>query len=270
MWPRQPDPCLRRFILFVAMSAFKDHFSANASGYAAYRPDYPAELFAFLAGQVDRHGLAWDCATGNGQAARGLAAHFREVVATDASAQQIENAVPMRGVSYRVAPAEVSGLAAASVDLVTVAQAVHWFDLARFYAEVKRVLRPDGVLALWCYERLRVDPAIDPLIESFYMNSLGPYWPPEQRWVESGYRDLPFPFEEQAVPAFGMRAEWSLDQLLGYFATWSAVQAYRAALHQDPLPALRASLAERWISNDGRKTLKWPLSLRLGRARVCV
>jgi hypothetical protein len=102
------------------------------------------------------------------------------------------------------------------------------------------------------------------------MNSLGPYWPPERRRVESGYRDLPFPFEEQAVPAFEMRVEWSLDQLLGYFATWSAVQAYRAAREQDPLPALRASLAERWISNDGRKTLKWPLSLRLGRVRVCI
>jgi SAM-dependent methyltransferase len=215
------------------MSTFKDHFSANAIGYAASRPDYPAELFAFLAGTVDRHELAWDCATGNGQAARGLAAHFRAVVATDASARQIENALPRRGVSYRVAPAEMSGLAAASVDLLTVAQAVHWFDLPLFYAEVERVLRPGGVLALWCYERLRVDPAIDPLIESFYMDTLGPYWPPERRWVESGYRDLPFPFAELPVPAFEMRAEWTLDQVLGYVATWSALQAYRAALHQD-------------------------------------
>ena len=197
------------------MSTFKDHFSANAIGYATSRPGYPAELFAFLAGTVDRRELAWDCATGNGQAAGGLAAHFRAVVATDGSARQIEHAVPRRGVSYRVAPAEMSGLAAASVDLVAVAQAVHWFDLPLFYAEVKRVLRPDGVLALWCYERLRVDPAIDSLIESFHMDTLGPYWPPERRWVESGYRDLPFPFEELPVPVFEMRAEWTLDRLPG-------------------------------------------------------
>jgi len=251
------------------MADFKDHFSANADAYAAYRPVYPPELFAFLAGQVDRHDLAWDCATGNGQAACVLAGHFREVVGSDASAQQIANAVVHPGVSYRVAPAELSGLAAASVNLVTVAQAVHWFDLPLFYAEVKRVLCPDGVLALWCYERLRVDPAIDSLIESFYTNTLEPYWPPERRWVESGYRDLPFPFEAllatAPVPVFTMQAEWNLDQLMGYFATWSAVKAYCAALNQDPLPALRAGLESRWISNEGRKTLKWPLSLRLGR-----
>ncbi len=247
------------------MSTFKDHFSDNSSGYAAFRPEYPAGLFSFLSDQVEGHDLAWDCATGNGQAARGLATHFRAVMGTDASSQQIASAVPHRGVSYRVAPAESSGLASASVDLVTVAQAAHWFDLPLFYAEVKRVLRPGGVLALWCYERLRVDPAIDPLIESFYSDTLGPYWPPERRWVEGGYRELPFPFEELSAPSFVMRAEWSLDQIMGYFATWSAVKAYRAALNRDPLPGPRAALEARWISNSGRKTLKWPLSLRLGR-----
>ncbi len=129
-------------------------------------------------------------------------------------------------------------------------------------------LRPGGLLAWWCYERLSVDSASDPLIEAFYTHTLGPYWPLERRWVESGYRDLPFPFEEQPAPAFEMRVEWGLDQLMGYFATWSAVKAYRAAKHQDPLPALRASLEKRWISNEGRKTIKWPLSLRLGRVAV--
>ena len=250
------------------MAEFKDYFSANAGGYAAYRPDYPPELFAFLAGQVERHDLAWDCATGNGQAARGLAGYFREVMGSDASAQQIANASAHPGVSYRVAPAEASGLADASVDLVTVAQAAHWFDLALFYAEVNRVLRPGGVLALWCYERLSIDPGCDPIIEHFYIDTLGPYWPPERRWVETGYRDLPFPYPDLPRPGFTMQAEWNLDQLMGYFATWSAVKAYRAALNRDPLPELRASLEPHWISNAGRKTLKWPLSLRLGRAVV--
>lgn len=248
------------------MPHFKDHFSANAHAYAACRPDYPAGLFAFLAGQAARRELAWDCATGNGQAARGLAAHFQAVLGTDASRQQIENAFPHPGVTYRTAAAEASGLESASVDLVTVAQAAHWFDLPLFYGEVRRVLRPGGVLALWCYERLRVDPAIDPLIEAFHTETLGPYWPPERRWVERGYRELPFPFAERPAPVFQMRAEWSLDQLMGYFATWSAVKNYRAELNQDPLPALRASLEARWISNGGRKNIKWPLSLRLGRA----
>ncbi len=250
------------------MTQFKDHFSANAPAYAEYRPDYPRELFAFLAGQLRRHELVWDCATGNGQAARGLATYFRAVVGTDASAQQIECAVRHVGVNYRVAPAEASRLAPASVDLITVAQAAHWFNLPLFYGEARRVLHPGGLLALWCYERLGVDPECDSLIESFYMKTLGSYWPPERRWVERGYRDLPFPFEELSAPNFTMRAEWSLDQLMGYFATWSAVKTYRAERNQDPLPALRVSLEPHWISNAGRKTIKWPLSLRLGRVAI--
>lgn len=247
------------------MSGFPDHFSAAAPAYAAHRPGYPPALFAFLAGQVAGHELAWDCATGSGQAALGLAPHFRQVVASDASAQQIAQAMPCPGVSYRVAAAESSGLAAASVDLVTVAQAVHWFDLPRFYAEARRVLKPGGMLALWCYERLSIAPELDAVIERFYAETLGPYWPPERRHVEAGYRDLAFPFGEVALPPMAMTAAWNLDQLMGYFSTWSALQGYRAARGGDPLPALRASLAPLWVSHDAAKNIKWPLSARLGR-----
>lgn len=253
----------------MSEAGFKDHFSGNSADYAAYRPAYPAALFAWLAARAPGRERAWDCATGSGQAALGLAPHFEAVVATDASADQIAQARPHPWVSYRVAPAEASGLAPTSVDLVTVAQAAHWFDLPAFHAEVRRVLRPDGVLALWCYERLQVEPALDEVIEAFYSQVLGPYWPPERRQVEAGYRDLDFPYREFSAPTFAMQAAWNLDQLLGYFATWSAVKAYRHALGRDPLQELRPRLESAWLASGVSlatpKNIKWPLSLRLGR-----
>ncbi len=247
------------------MSAFRDHFSHDSAGYAAHRPGYPAALFAWLADRVDVRETAWDCATGSGQAAVGLAAHFERVVATDASAQQVASAVPHPRVEYRVAPAEASGLPAASVDLVTVAQAAHWFDLPRFYAEAQRVLKPGGLLAIWCYERLSIEPGPDAVIEPFYAGVLADYWPPERRHVETGYRDLPFPFAELPIPALAMTADWRLDQLMGYLATWSAVKRYREATGHDPLPELEARLREVWFFPDSPKRIRWPLVLRLGR-----
>ncbi|MEW6679184.1 MAG: class I SAM-dependent methyltransferase [Pseudomonadota bacterium] len=253
----------------MASPGFKDHFSGNSADYASYRPGYPSGLFAWLAAQVPARDLAWDCATGSGQAALGLAAHFHQVVATDASADQIAQARPHPQVRYRVAPAESSSLPAGSVDLITVAQAAHWFDLPAFHQEVRRVLKPEGALALWCYERLQIEPVLDALIEDFYARLLGPYWPPERRHVETGYQGLAFPFREAAAPDFAMEAAWALDPLMGYFATWSAVKAYRRATGNDPLPALRARLAQAWeasgVSLATPKTIKWPLSVRFGR-----
>jgi SAM-dependent methyltransferase len=247
------------------MSRFKDHFSTRSPDYAAHRPTYPAALFDALAGAAMGHDLAWDCATGNGQAARGLAGRFARVIASDASEAQIAAAQPHPSIEFRVAPAEASGLPEHCADLVTVAQAAHWFDLAAFYDEARRVLKPGGVLAIWCYERLSIDPALDPVIEDFHAGILGPYWPPERRHVEAAYRDLPFPFAEMRLPDFHMEAVWTLDRLMGYFATWSAVKAYGNAVGHDPLPALRERLAARWISLDSSKLIKWPLSARLGR-----
>lgn len=244
------------------MSTFKDHFSRDAAGYAACRPTYPDALFEQLATLAPARQRAWDCATGNGQAAIGLVQHFHEVIATDASAEQIAHAQAHPGVEYRTAQAESSGLDSASVDLVSVAQAAHWFDLDAFYREVRRVLRPGGVLALWCYERLSISPALDAHIELFYSDLLAPYWPPERRFVETGYRDLPFPFPRIDAPPMVMQATWTLDQLMGYFATWSAVKRYRAATGDDPLPALRGRLLRDWGS---ARQIVWPLSLRLGR-----
>jgi len=247
------------------MSGFKDHFSANPAGYADYRPRYPQALFDWLAGQCAGHDTAWDCATGSGQAAVALAGHFRRVIATDASAAQIGHAQAHAGVEYRVAPAEASGLADAGIDLVSVAQAAHWFDLDAFHAEARRVLKPGGLVALWGYEKLRLEPALAQVVGHFYHDTLDDFWPPERALVEAGYRTLAFPFTEIAAPAFAMTTDWTLDQLLGYFGTWSAVKNYRHARGSDPLPALRAELETLWGSPDRPKNIQWPLFLRVGR-----
>lgn len=247
------------------MSGFKDHFSSASDRYAAYRPDYPTALYDWLAGLCAAHDLAWDCATGNGQAAVGLAQHFRRVIATDASAEQIRHAQPHPGVGYRVAPAEASTLDTASVDLVAVAQAAHWFDLPRFYAEVARVLKPGGLIALWGYGRLVLPGDLDAPFLRFYAETIGPYWPAERALIDDGYRSLDFPFAEIGAPAFFIEVEWTLDRLLGYVSTGSAVKRFQTAQGHDPLPALRAELARAWGDAATPRRLAWPLFLRCGR-----
>lgn len=247
------------------MAGFKDHFSALAADYARYRPRYPARLFADLAAVAPGRDRAWDCATGNGQAAAGLAAWFREVLATDASAAQIAAASGPANVRFAVAPAEASGLPGVCLDLLLVAQAAHWFDLPAFYAEAARVLKPGGVLALLTYSGVRVDAALDPVLRDFHHGLLGPYWPPERAEVERDYRDLPFPWPEIAFPAQEMTADWTLDELMGYLGTWSATRAYREQRGEDPLPALRERLAPAWGAPGRIRTVRWPLPIRIGR-----
>lgn len=247
------------------MTEFKDHFSALASEYASFRPRYPAPLFADLAQVAPGHERAWDCATGNGQAAQGLAAHFGEVVATDASAAQIAAARGPANVRFAVAPAEASGLPPASVDLILVAQAAHWFNLPVFYEEAARVLRPGGVLALLTYTGVRVDELLDPMLRDYHQRTVGAYWPPERTHVENDYRTLPFPWPEMAFPSQEMTAEWTLDQLLGYLGTWSATRLYREATGGDPLPALRAQLLPAWGEPSQARAVRWPLPLRIAR-----
>src|SRR5688572_24279689 len=201
--------------------SFPDHFSSVAARYADFRPRYPAELFDYLATLVPCDAPVWDCAAGNGQATIGLAQRFARVVATDASPEQIAASSALPNVEFRVALAEASGLPDGAVGLVTVAQSLHWFDLPRFYAELKRVLRPGGLLAVWAYGINRVEgEAVDVIVQDFYGKTLGPYWPPSRQLVESGYRTLPFPFEEISPPSFSMETSWTLDRLIGYFSTW--------------------------------------------------
>jgi len=246
---------------------FKDHFASVAAQYAQSRPTYPSPLFDWLAGQCEAHDLAWDCGAGNGQASLELARHFNRVLATDASASQIGEALPHPRIEYRVAPAEVSGLPEQGADLVVVAQALHWFDLDRFYREVERVLKPGGVVAAWSYGVLEVEgEEVNVLVQRFYHDEVGPYWPPERRYVETGYRDLAFPFPPLAAPTFAMNLSWNLEQLLGYFRSWSASAAYIKAQGSDPVAALEPKLRACWGDADQAHPVNWPLAMRVGKA----
>ena len=245
---------------------FQDHYSNVAASYARYRPRYPQALFEHLAVLAPARDLAWDCATGNGQAAVGLAAHFKRVVATDASHSQIANAQPHPGVNYRVAPAEQSGLENDSVDLIVVAQALHWFDTPGFFAEARRVLRAKGVLAAWCYGQMQVaNPHAQRALDKYYAETVGPYWPPERRRIDEGYRTIAFPFEGIRAPRFTMKASLTLEELSGYLGTWSATSRYIQATGQNPVPSLVRELAAMWAAGGASQEVAWPLSLRIGR-----
>jgi SAM-dependent methyltransferase len=245
---------------------FHDHFSDRAAAYARFRPTYPPPLFEWLAAQAPARQLAWDAGTGNGQAAVALAGHFARVVATDPSAEQLRAARQHPSVHYAPGLEAESGLAPGSADLVTAAQALHWFDLDAFYKEARRVLRPEGVLAVWSYGLHRVSPEIDALFDRFYTETVGPWWPPERRHVEAGYRTLPFPFPDEPVPAFAMEAELDRQELLAYVATWSAVKRKERETNKDPMPALTLSLEAAWGDPGVRRVVRWPLALRVGRS----
>jgi SAM-dependent methyltransferase len=247
--------------------AFKDHdhFSGHADRYEAFRPDYPEALFAYLASLCDEHVLAWDCATGNGQAAVPLADYFGTVIATDASEQQIQQARIHENIHYLVAPAECAPLDDATVDLVTAAQALHWFKLPGFYAEVGRVLRPRGIVAVWCYGIQTINPRIDPIIGRFYSDIVGAYWPPERRYVEQGYKTLPFPFPKLKPPGFRMTHNWDLAHCLGYVDSWSATQRYRAQTGRDPRDLIKSELEAAWGDPAQERAVTWPLKLRVAR-----
>jgi len=247
------------------MAAFKDHFSSHAAGYAARRPRYPDALVDALAGLAPGQDLALDCGCGTGQLSTGLARRFARVVATDASESQIAAAEPHPRVEYRVAPAERTGLPDGSADLVVAAQAAHWFDLPAFYAEARRVGRRGAVLALVTYGVIEADEVIGPAIGRFYRDTVGPFWPPERRHVEDGYRSLPFPCPEIEPPALAIAASWTLDDLVGYVDTWSAVRGAERALGRSPVPAFRDEISALWGDPARERAIRFPLKLRVGR-----
>ena len=244
----------------------EDHFSAVAGEYAEYRPSYPAAMVAFLAELAPSRGLAWDCATGSGQAAVLLAREFTRVVATDLSPQQLAHAAQAPNIEYRQGRESESGLADASCDLVTAAQAAHWFDLPRFHAEVNRVLKPGGIVAIWGYGVIRIDPAIDPIVEWFEHDRVGRYWPPGREHAHAQYRTLAFPYPRLDAPPFVMEHRWTRARFVGYLGTWSAVERGTRAEGRDPIPEIAAKLAPLWPDHEAR-VIRWPIHLLVGRAR---
>jgi SAM-dependent methyltransferase len=246
------------------MQTPKDNFSRQAGDYARYRPLYPQALYDFLLSLTPAREAAWDAGTGNGQVAAQLAGAFAHVYATDISARQLEKAAPRDNVTYRACRAESTGFPDASFDLVTVAQALHWFDFRAFYDEVTRVARPGAVLAVWGYNLLHVTPAVDVLVREFYRDVVGAYWDAERRHVEASYATIPFPFPELPAPPLQMTTRWGREGLLGYLNTWSAVQGYIKANGRNPVADLRPRLEALWPADETRE-VQFPLFLRAGR-----
>jgi SAM-dependent methyltransferase len=245
---------------------FADHFSQLSARYAEYRPRYPEGLFDAIAAASPRRRRLWDCATGSGQAAAPLAGRFDTVVASDASRQQLHSATAHPRIRYLAARAESAPLRERWADVVTVAQALHWLDLPEFYAEVRRVLAPRGLFVAWTYGVQRMgDGAVEAVLEDFYDRVVGPYWAPERRLVETGYRTLDFPFDEVPLASPPMTGHWALGQLLGYVSTWSAVAKCRNVTGVDPMPELQARLEPLWGEPERPRHIEWPITVRAGR-----
>ena len=248
-------------------AGFRDHFSSAASAYARFRPRYPDALFDWLRAQVPSHDRAWDCGTGSGQAATALADSFTLVVATDASVAQLARADAHPRVRYVACTAEHAPLRTGAVSLVTVAQALHWFDTGRFFAEARRTLVRGGVIAAWTYGNPTVadDAACDQALARC-LDAVAAYWPPERDLVLAEYRTIPFPFDELTAPTLVLEQRWTLDELTGYVGTWSAVLRYRQSIGDDPTERLRAELSEVWGDASLPRLVRWPLAVRAGRA----
>jgi len=241
----------------------KDNFSQQAAGYAQYRPDYPPSLFGFILAHTKGRAAAWDCATGNGQTAKELARYYEKVFATDISQKQLDHAVQRENIIYSLQPAEHAVFDNDLFDLVTVSQALHWFDFAAFYAEVRRVGKPGGAIAVWTYPLLRISAAIDAILDHYHFQTLGPYWDSERKYVDAGYATIPFPFEEIAAPSFVMEYEWTLPVLEGYLRTWSALAKFMAKNDHDPVIEVIQRIRPLW--NTEKMKISFPVCLRMGR-----
>jgi ubiquinone/menaquinone biosynthesis C-methylase UbiE len=242
----------------------KDNFSTRADRYAQFRPTYPRALFDLLFSLSPGKGSAWDCGTGNGQVARQLARVFHTVQATDISRQQLDNAVVLPHIHYSVQSAEATDFPDHSFDLITVAQAIHWFDFAAFYAEAHRTLKPGGILAVIGYNLPRFNSAVDAVVDRFYRDVIGPYWDKERRYIDENYRTIPFPYADLPSPAFTIDVQWSFDHLMGYIETWSAVKHFQKQKGENPVALVEPRLKAAWGEAE-RLSGHFPILLRLAR-----
>lgn len=246
------------------MKDFKDNFSKHSSIYSKYRPNYPIEMFEYLISLTKEHNLAWDCGTGNGQSALSLANYFDLVYASDPSEQQIKNAKPHKKIIYKIEKAEKSELKDHSVDLITISQALHWFDFEAFYREANRVLKEIGVIAAWTYGLPKISIEIDKIVQFYHDTILGEYWPKEHKLVTTEYTTIPFPFEEIPSPDFKIQKSLSLNQLKGLLKSWSATQRYIEKNGTNPIEKIEADLTKLWGNRD-LKVSNWKIILRAGR-----
>jgi SAM-dependent methyltransferase len=240
-----------------------DFFSGHAKLYAEFRPNYPEELYHFLSKHVTHFDNAWDCGTGNGQVAVDLIKYFTRVDATDISEEQLGNAARHSSIHYHHCQAEQTTFEDHSFDLVCVAQAIHWFDLEKFYHEVRRVVKPGGVIAVWGYNICSVDEVVDPTLQDYYRNVAGSYWHPRRKLIEDAYQTIPFPFVEIACPKFTINQEWSLGHFVGYLTSWSATQNYIKQIGRNPAEAVGEKLSSHWSSYD-TKQVSFPIFMRIG------
>ena len=240
----------------------KDNFSKNSPEYAQFRPKYPAELFSFLENLVEEKEAAWDCGTGTGQVAGELAKFFKRVEATDISQQQLDNSVKVSNINYSLQPAEKTNFPDNSFDLISVAQAIHWFDFRQFYKEVNRTLKPGGIFAVIGYGLFKCNEQTTELINHFYWEVIGPYWDFERQYLDDGYRSIQFPFEEIHTLDLEMEFSWDFEHLIGYLKTWSAVKHFQNKKGYDPVVAISGDLR---IAFGEREVVKFPLFLRVGK-----
>jgi len=248
------------------MSTFKDHFSKQAEEYMKYRPTYPKKLFEFLNDMTAEHKLAWDCGTGNGQSAIKLTDYYETVYATDPSQEQIKNAIPHDRIVYKVENAEnPRSIKDNSVDLITVAQALHWFNLEKFYTQVKRVLKTNGVIAVWAYGIPTMSKELDLIIRDFHKNIVGEFWLPENRLIDKEYSTIPFPFIDIKTQVFFIKKQVSLSETLGHIRSWSATQKYIDKYNKNPMEQLSQKLQEHWQNTETEKEMTWRLILKVGK-----
>lgn len=242
-----------------------DHFGNKSENYLNYRPNYPDELYQYLSSLVVEHDLAWDCGTGNGQAAVKLANYFKQVIGTDLNQAQLDVAIKKDNIHYYCWPAEKTEIPTASVDIITVAQALHWFNFDSFYEEVRRVAKPKGIIAAWCYALGSINDEIDIEIKNLYTNILGSdYWPKERRWIDNQYQTIPFPFSTISSPHFKIEKELDFQGLIGYLNTWSAVKEYQKQNLKNPIDFIHDDLLKAWGQQSILRKMFWPIHLLVG------
>lgn len=243
----------------------KDNFSNTAEKYANFRPSYPAPLIEYIANLCDHKVAAWDCGTGNGQVAMELCKYFQRVFATDISQNQIDNAYWDDKITYEVEAAESCSFPNKSFDLITIAQAIHWFDFDLFYEQVRRTIKPKGLIAIIAYGLIQIDDSVDTILKELYTDILGSFWDPERKMIDEQYKTIPFPFTEMETPSFSIELNWTLDHLMGYLHTWSAVEHYQKSKNAHPILLIKDKLKKAW-GKDAKKQIQFPIYLRLGKA----